>query len=370
MPSNFRVGACGEMLEDYAGRGPFIVKVLVMRRFCTVLSLLLLVNLCPGQSPFPSQKLTMPKEPITFKQLATVVNEQAGLVVELPSMLKEERFTLKSGSLWEVLDSAAMQSQQRLVPIRKGSAVRFNTSKAQSPAPCYDGPFRFAIRQVTSRQDFDLGQQVTEVALDLHWEPRYPVFRIESEPSLTEMRTDAGQKLNFSPNRTKIPLSGSQHQPVIRLANIPRSAKTVSLSGEYRITASQKLLEVPFKLDKLPQKQLVEGITVILSRAELIDKRVEIQMELEYPKDHPEFESFESFVTQNQAVLRNATQQVWEPSDFEISSQDRRVIAVYRFVSKSGPLVWEPEKWQLNYRTPSPLKEFAIRFAFQDVPLP
>jgi hypothetical protein len=323
-----------------------------------------------AQSPFPAQRLVFAQEQLTLRQFVETLNQQSGMVLELGSLDPTSKISLKNGHFWESLDLVASQTGSRLLPIRKGAGLRLVKSPQPGPSPAYDGPFRLAVRQISSVKDFDLGQNNTEIALDLNWEPRYPVFRIESEPLIRDARTDTGLKLEFQPNRTKIPLNGSQHQPTIRLKGIPRAAKTVSIQGEYTITAAEKMLNLPFTFAKVPEKQTLEGVTVTLSRAEMIDNRVELQLDLEYPKDHPDFESFETFVTRNTAALKNEAQQLWEPSDYEISSQGRRVSAVYRFTSKAGPLVWDPKKWSLNYRTPGPLKDFTIRFQFSGIELP
>ena len=41
-----------------------------------------------------------------------------------------------------------------------------------------DGPFRIVLREVVAKRDADNGSTWYELKLDIHWEPRFPVFRL------------------------------------------------------------------------------------------------------------------------------------------------------------------------------------------------
>jgi hypothetical protein len=47
----------------------------------------------------------------------------------------------------------------------------------------------------------------------------------------------------------------------------------------------------------------------------------------------------------------------------------RRIGAIYRFTEAAGKS-WDPAAWRFDTTTPSPLREFPVRFDLRDVPLP
>lgn len=323
-----------------------------------------------AQPPWPARRVQLGREPLPLAEVLAAISQQSGLRFDLT---EADRTAQVPGSttdrpIWEALDQAATATGHRLIPTQKGSVLKLLKSTAS--AASHDGPFRVQVRQVQSRHDFDLGRHVTEIGLNLHWEPRLPVFRITSEPSLSRCELDDGTQLSFTANRTKIPTSGSLVQPSFRLSGVPRSAKSLTLAGEYVVTAAEQMLDFSFILDKLPTRQTMAAVTVRLKRVEQLDNRVEVEVDLDYPADHPEFESFETFVNQNTATLvsRKNPSERWSSSDLEVSSAGRRVNIVYRFTRPN--LSFQPTDWQLAYQTPSPLKEFPVRFRFDKIELP
>jgi hypothetical protein len=168
---------------------------------------------------------------------------------------------------------------------------------------------------------------------------------------------DAGSKLTVTPTKTKVPTGDPVHTTTIRVHGVPRKAtKLTQLSGSFVVTATDRMLPFTLDLGRLPAKAEREGVLVEVSRAEMVDDRFEVAVELTYPPTHPVFESFESWTTENRAKLGGA-----DPLDHEVRSEGRRVSAVYRFKAAGT---------QLQYTTPAPLLEYAVRFELKDIPLP
>lgn len=258
---------------------------------------------------------------------------------------------------WNAVEQLAAETGHRVAPGKKGREVRLVRAVGPQVKASIDGPFRVAVRQVVARNDFESGTTAYDVSLDIHWEPRFPVFRIDSEPTITALTDDVNSKLTFTPARTKVPISDPIHTTTVRVHGVPRKAtKLTALSGSFVVTATDRMLPFTLDLGQLPAKMERDGVLVEVPRAEMVDDRFEVAVELTYPPTHPVFESFESWVTENRAELGAA-----KPLDYEVRSEGRRVSAVYRFKATGK---------QLLYTTPAPLLEYAVRFELKDIPLP
>ncbi|MGL6094168.1 MAG: hypothetical protein ACRC7O_00015, partial [Fimbriiglobus sp.] len=160
---------------------------------------------------------------------------------------------------------------------------------------------------------------------------------------------------------------------VVRLSGVPRTAtKLTRVAGTITVTAADGMRLVDLgTLTKLPAKREFDGITVVVTAVEKIEDRVEVRVDLTYPETTPEFESFESFVTENEARFVSTADAavVWKPADAEVVTAGRRVSAVYRFAESAGRK-WDAAKWRFDTTTPGPLSEFPVRFDLRDVPLP
>ena len=109
-------------------------------------------------------------------------------------------------------------------------------------------------------------------------------------------------------------------------------------------------------------------MSAVLRRFEKVGDLWEAELELTYPPAGPEFESFESWVTQNRARLSAPDRsRVFEPVNEDVPEAGRRVVAVYRF---KGVEPGSRKGWSLVYETPAPLVEFPVRFDLKDIPLP
>ena len=96
--------------------------------------------------------------------------------------------------------------------------------------------------------------------------------------------------------------------------------------------------------------------------------RWEVELEVTYPP-LPEFESFESWVTENRLQLVSPAGKAFETTDYDFPEQGRKLVAVYRFPA-NGPQLGDRKGWSAVYRTPAPLVEFPVRFDLREIPLP
>jgi hypothetical protein len=95
-----------------------------------------------------------------------------------------------------------------------------------------------------------------------------------------------------------------------------------------------------------------------------------VNLKLEYPKDHPVFESFEAqkWLRDNRLQLVSPQAKPTEPESEEITIENGRIVlATYRFPANLNPLV---KGWSLIYETPSPLVEMKVPFELKNIPIP
>ncbi len=327
----------------------------------------------PAGPAIPPKTFTLSKPDATLANVLGELHKQTGLTVAAQGSDADApcpaAFTRTP--FWSAVEQVAAGTGTRIALNKQGRAIAL-VKRPGPPAPSsVDGPFRVAVRQVQTRTDFDAGQTFTEVTLDVHWEPRFPVFRIDSEPTVTTVADDRGDKLTPVTTKTRTPPAGYLYTTTVRIAGVPREARKLTrLAGTFTVTASERMLPFAFDLGGKPPTipPPREGVTATLRRFEKADDRWEAELELTYPPGQPQFESFESWVTENRARLVAPDKaKSLDPSDYDIPEQGRRVVAVYRF---PGSALANPKGWSLVYETPAPLVEFPVRFELTDIPLP
>ncbi len=322
--------------------------------------------------------ITFKKENATLGEVATELSKSpAGLSVKVePPEVAKAKFNaaLDGVPLWDALESAADQTKTKLVLRDGGRSIHLEPRPAAREISAASGAFRIVPRSVTGRLLLDQGQTFHDVELDVHWEPRVPVFRIDSQPRITKAEDDRGTAL-------KVEGGGSRHYPTtpltdmkLRLTGLTRESKKIAvIEGEFRATAAEKMLSVPFKnlTAKLPITQTDAGVTVILRSFEKIGGTWDAVLELTYPEGHPSFESFEEqkWLRDNRLRLQDNTGSWYDPDNDDVTASGRRVSATYRFklLANARPL---EKGWSLVCETPGPMVELKVPFVLKNIPLP
>ena len=275
---------------------------------------------------------------------------------------------------WDALEAAADQTKTRLTLRDGGRTVVLASRPGPREISTVSGAFRIVPRSVTGRLMLDSGTASHEVDLDVHWEPRVRVYRIDSAPQITKAVDDRGTALTASAAGSRHHPSGAVTDLKVRLTGLTRDSKQLaSLGGEFRATSAERLLSVPFKnlTAKYPIAQKVDGVSVVLRSFEKVGGFWEAHLELTYPEGHPTFESFEEqkWLRDNRLRLIDPTAAVFEPDNDDVTAAGRNVAATYRFklLAAANPL--QPG-WTLVCDTPGPLAEVKVPFVLKNIPLP
>lgn len=309
-------------------------------------------------------------------EIAAELTKQTALPIDLSAVdgTTPVAVKVKGVPAWEAIERAADRANC-FVSVA-GKKVKFSKRPDGVPAvpSSIDGPFRVVLRKVVAKRDLEFASTEYELHLEVQWEPRFPVFLIDAEPKATATVGDAKISAD-SPSVRTMPL-GYTHPAVVRLKNVPRDAKTIDeLTGEFRLVAAAKVLAVEFKdlTGEKPQAQTVEGVSVTLNPVKTSEKRAEFGVELEYPKSHPEFESFQLWSGGNVFRLYppNAREGV-PPADYSAEQRGRRVLADYNFTGPNGTTFALPDLkgWRVVYETPGPMTEQTVKFTLKGVLLP
>lgn len=312
--------------------------------------------------------------------------QRAGLKVDAAVVPVEpfNQFELKNAPFWSAVEAVAEATGSRIELSDQGRKIALVKRGEGKDVSCVRGPFRVAVRQVNGRLDLASGNSFQELELLVHWEPRFPVFRIDSVPAITTAKDDLGNSLTAASASAMSPVNGaSSHVLPVRLLKVPRKAGAIAeLAGQFTVTASERML--PFRFanlgGKLPQDGVLPaGVDAGKVKAALTDWSAiriggamywEATLRLSYPPGMPEFQSFETWLGENKIRLITPQGAALAPDQVEEPSPGREMTVVYRFNTAKIGANPNGAGWSLVYDTPAPLVEFRVPFELRNVPLP
>lgn len=339
-----------------------------------------LTGVAQPDAPLPPTIVKFKTANATLGEVAAEISKASGVPIAVDAAVLKARCPVAVDGLpfWEALERVAAQTRAKLVLAEQGRKIALEPRGASKTVAATSGPFRVVATQVIGRALLDQGVTIHDVHLDVHWEPRYTVFRIDTNPKITRAADDTGRVLESKQPATRVQPEGSVATMTVPLSGLTRQSKQIGvLAGEFRVTAAAKMLTFKFGdlTAKLPQTQTQERVSVSLKRMAKDDAVWVIDLELVYPPGQPAFESFEG-----QVWLRNNRPRLISPDaskTFEADSYEydiredmaggRKVLATYTFKGVSNP---EAKGWSLMYETPAPLVEFTVPFELRNIPIP
>ena len=275
---------------------------------------------------------------------------------------------------WDALEQVARASKQRLSVGPQGPRVTFGGGPYRAVPLAVRGPFRFAARRVLTRVDLDAGQSATEVQIDAVWEPTFKAFYAEVPARSVAALDDQGNPLAVAEDGSgKMDVKEFGQELTVRLANVPPAAARIAqLKGKLTLVGTSHILQFSFVPSVLNEKQERAGVTATLTKFKKAGRIWIAAVELQYPKGGPEFESFQSYLRDNQVWLERPGKAKFTTTDFEIGAERQGKTTVsYRFQEneKDGFVVGDPKDWKLVLRTPGPIVEVTVDFELKDIPL-
>jgi len=330
--------------------------------------------------PITAKPVTLART-ATATEVATAIREQTGIAVDVSGVDPAKKVDVRFDKtpFWNAVEKLAADTGCRVAVSRGGRDIALvpRTAGVSVPPSSVDGPFRVVLKEVVARREYDTGRTTYRLQLEAHWEPRFPVYLIDGEPTVTRATAD-GKAVTADAPTGRVAATGFAHPLTITLRDVPRSAKKLDeLTGSFDVIAAHQLL--PFAFDDLTANQPVAkeqaGVTVTLKPVRHPAGRVEFQFELKYPAGHPAMESFEEvWAASNRFRVTDPTgRRNVEPTDYSTDSRGNVVLGSYAFAGangRPGPLPADLKRWKAVYETPSPLRKQTIPFRLDGIDLP
>jgi len=289
---------------------------------------------------------------------------------------------LKDAPYWQAIDAVADAASARVdINPRDGhiSLLKRN-EKEPSPAISREGLFRAAIKRISAHHDFDNGDSAYTALVEIAWEPRLLPLFLETSPRGFKVADINAKDLPVrQEGSTLSPVDGRASFVLeLPLPAFDRSAPRIGqLQGSLMAIAPSRMLQLTCgTLDQLEadaknskSKTFGEdGMKCTIRKVVLADDRWSVQVALEYPPGGPAFESYQSWVVDNEMFLENKDGKRLASNSYVLdSSSARHAVLTYHFTDKNRG---KPGDWKLLYRTPASLVEIPFSFSFKDVRLP
>jgi hypothetical protein len=329
------------------------------------------------------RRCTIRDRTISLKAALEQLAKQTGIQVDDRTEEKRSAPTLKldihNATFWQALDAIAKEADLRVSFFQKDSTIALTDGPYKETPISYDGLFRTTVNRVDLGQDYRTDMHTLSVGLQIAWEPRFQPIFLELPPDDLTARDDKDHALT-------IPEGGKGRFPVgrplavdvpLRMEAPPRSAGKLSeLKGTISVVGPSKSLSFTFdKLAEKPagRKQTQEGVTVTLRDFQAEPERWAVGIALDYPPETPDFESFESWLVNNEIFLQKADgkTKVSANGGYEIMEQaGHRAVMIYRFIEDEKVTLGKPGDWKLVYRTAGAIIRLPVHFEFRDLSLP
>ena len=344
---------------------------------------LFLLSLVLAADPAPSisgSRVSLSGNEKTLGEAVASVARQANVPIELERVEPGQLLTLRLDNVpfWEGLERLAKSSNRRLTVGGNGARVSLagGPENPYREVPLYiAGPFRVCASRVLSRLDIDTGRGSTEILIDVAWEPRFKAFHAEAPAKSWAAFDDAGKPLPIAQDASgKMEVTGSGLEMTARLAGVQNAAKIARLEGKLVLVGTTQLLQFSFDPsiagDESTQRKSDVGATLKSFRK--AGPFWTAAIEFVYPGCGPEFESFQSYLRDNEVWLQRAAGTKFPAAGFELGAErNGRTTVLYRFKEneKDGPVLTNLKDWKLLVRTPGRIVEVTVPFTLRDVPL-
>jgi hypothetical protein len=350
----------------------------------TLAFMILLPLLFAAEPPKPeASRVSLDASAKTVAEAAASISKQANVPIDLSRAVQDKpvKLSLKDVLFWEALDQLAKTSNHRLSISAQGSKIALfggpDEKYGQEPIDVR-GPFRFSGRKTLAKIDLATGRSSTEVEIDVAWEPRFKAFYAEvPTQSLSAWDNNDKPLTVASEGSGKLPVTGSAVEITACLSGVPREANRIGrIEGEVHFTGTTQMLQFSFAADAAGDAATSqkEGVSATLKQFEKKGRIWTALIEFEYPKGGPEFESFQSFLLDNQCwLVHRDGRRFLNQGLFELLGEhDGKYPVAYRFVEneKTGLAIGNPKDWQVVVRTPGRITVVPMKFRLNNIALP
>jgi hypothetical protein len=340
-----------------------------------------LLSLVPTADPaaLPAGRVTLTGAEKTLAAAAASLARQANIPIDVERAAKDRTVQLRlaDAPFWSALERLAHAANHRLEVGGQGARIALINEPYQ-PVPTHvDGPFRFSARGTVSKLAFDTNQGGTEITIDVAWEPRFKAFHAEvPAKAWAAFEADGKPLATAADGSGKMEVTGTGLELTARLSGVPRTVPKVGrLDGVLVLVGTGQLLQFMFAVespgDGIAQRQAEVAATLKTFRK--AGPFWTATVDFAYPPGGPEFETFQSYLRDNEVWLLRADGTKFPAAGFELGvERGGRTTVTYRFKEneKDGPVLSNLKDWKLVVRTPGRISEVRVPFTLRDIRLP
>jgi len=337
---------------------------------------------------------TMQGKDLEAPKVLAELAKQTGNAVEDRRRMKEDtklKLDLKKASFWQALDAIAKEADAKVSLYERDGKLALVDGPYVAMPVSYNGLFRVAVKRIDISRILDTDAHTCIVTMEVAWEPRFQPLLMETQPDSLEIRDDKGRSIAVPEGGKGKGAVGHRNVGEIQL-RVPapqRSANQLALlKGKLAVVGPTEMLTFTFdklgKINKREQerKESQKGVTLRLRELRPEQEGEEsiwaAGLTLEYPVEGPKFESFQSWLLNNEFYLEKEKDGVrirfpaygseYEPGD----DNDNRAAVRYHFGDQpdKNQVLGDISDWKLVYRTPGKITEVPIPFEFKDLDLP
>lgn len=339
------------------------------------------------------KKVTIQEKEIELSKALAEITKQTGNDVVDRRQGKDDvkiRLDLKGVTFWQALDAVAKAADANVAVFERDMKVALTDGPFQALPTSYDGMFRIRIKRIQIAHNLETDGKQALFTMEIAWEPRFQPLFIEGQADDLYIEDDKGRTVELpEPNRGQASTSKRNAVEVIVRTNAPqRTANSLKLlKGKLMVTGPSEVLSFTWdklaKIDKKAdyQKKTNKGVSVTLrelrQEGAAGDQVWTVGLFLEYPPDGPKFESFQSWIVNNEIHFvreKDGLKQQMPPNlGYETDDQsDTKALIRYRFGDEPDRKVFLGKfaDWSLVYKTPGRVVEVPVNFEFKGLSLP
>lgn len=265
------------------------------------------------------------------------------------------------------LDIDAYKSSRnkwRLRPVLPGRSRRTRASS-------YQGNYRFEVSGLSSRRDF-LNPELSDmrIEIDLSWTPKIALLAVTIPLNNVGVTCDNESEL-LSKKTGRIDITTVRELPWARFelpVGLPEAdaGSIRRLSGKIYALVADDVKDFEIPLDSASPPQVAGGITIRNEGLLLKGLVHEIRLGIDVKFPASAMESHREFLVGNSVHAVHRDGRRADKKNFELYRQGPEGIGIaYEF--DLGPM---SEGWKIIYRSPTTVREEAIDFKIEDLPLP
>jgi hypothetical protein len=303
--------------------------------------------------------------------------------------LRQDKSTIRvsvdfrAASFWQVVQALADQTKSRIALYQPDGQVALLDGPLRPVPVSLHGPFRVAVKRLSTSKDLDTGTHVCLLTLELAWEPRFLPYLIEPGPA--SLRAGNGFTTKV-PARAAVPVADQSAREIeLMFAAPPRSSPMINeLAGTLTVTTPIAQHRFEFKYPKVKSHKFTDGVQVTVNDVATQPDRWTVEMTVQHPAAAPQFDSFQRWL--GGKVWLDSTTCVFERGVGEnlqilrpdplrtqiVSASAERVTVRFQFLKNNpgGVPLENIDSMKLVCRTPGRMVEMTVPYTFKDLPLP